>query len=66
MLNPNSTYLSERLISRLSPLRRANLERRLRERAQDAGLAVQTGTVNDVPHAQLQYAMLGRLSALTA
>jgi hypothetical protein len=72
MLNPNSRYLSERLISRLSPLRRANLGRRITERAEEANDAVVYGNLSEKDESQRKaqlkrcWGMLGRLSALTA
>jgi hypothetical protein len=65
-MRTDSLWLSERLIARLSPLRRSNLMRQVRDHAEEAWLAVQTGTVDDVPRAKRAYALLGRLSALTA
>jgi hypothetical protein len=68
--NPASPYLSERLIARLSPLRRANLERRTRDHFYYASEGCDaTGNVvaeGHTDHYGRCERVLGRLSALTA
>lgn len=77
MLNPSSPFLSERLISRLSPLRRSNLERRIREHHEDLkerlpyceSTELAPGITELALFAEYARAldrMLGRLAALTA
>lgn len=78
MANPNSKWLSERLVSRLSPLRRGNLERRIREHLEDvkdrlpyceAALEVAPGLSELAVYAsiaRMRESMLGHLSAMTA
>jgi hypothetical protein len=70
MLNPSSKYLSERLISRLSPLRRANLGRRVSDHILDAKAGRDArGNVTHggpTPHLRRCIRTLGRLAALTA
>lgn len=67
----SSPFLSERLIARLSPQRRANLERRIREEMDALRLPERDADGfefrrEDMEHAGRCYNMLGRLSALTA
>ena len=65
-----SPWLSERMIARLSPQRRANLQRLIREHLTDA----QNGcdgrgrivSASPTPHVARLSRMLGRLAALTA
>ena len=68
--NANSPFLAERLIARLSPLRRGNLSRRIREQAEDVADREQycdTEAEKAVCRASVTRleAMLGRLSALS-
>lgn len=64
--NANSPFLAERLISRLSPLRRSNLWRRMLERANNmAAAAAESGRPEDSERATRAYCRLGRLAALS-
>lgn len=69
-MNPHSPFLSERLISRLSPMRRANLERTMVEHAEYAenGCNARGDRVTDdaTSFLGMRLSMLGRLSAITA
>lgn len=66
--SPISTFLAERLVARLSPLRRANLERRMREQQEDVADRVQYCDTDEergacrVSVARFE-SMLGRLAA---
>jgi len=64
--NVNSPFLAERLIARLSPLRRGNLWRRILERANDmAAEAAASGCTVAHERASRAYCRLGRLAALS-
>jgi hypothetical protein len=70
-LNPSSPWLSERLISRLPPIRKHNLMWRLLDHARGAehGCDARGNIVNEkgpTLHLSRTERVLGRLSALTA
>lgn len=67
--NVSSPFLAERLIARLSPLRRGNLARRIREDVTrlepEAGSTIFGGPLVKAA-LKRKMSMLGRLAALTA
>lgn len=68
--NANSPFLAERLIARLSPLRRGNLARRINERIGDDSESLDYCETSEARalvewRHDVRCAMLGRLAALT-
>ena len=61
--NANSPFLAERLIARLSPLRRSNLQRRITEHLEDK--VEHNAAPRDADGLRRLEAMLGRLAALS-
>jgi hypothetical protein len=59
--SPTSPFLAERLVARLSPLRRANLERRVRERIEM--LSVMNANMRNRARYYRTQRLLGRLAA---